>query len=100
MECKKSQHTGFRNSSFQTLTFLRGNLINTLENSTRHKTKAITVLNTRETRITPKLSMDMASPPLKLHSKALFLAKLSLLKRGRGFWQPRGTLKGRNEGEE
>jgi hypothetical protein len=75
-------------------------LINTLENSTRHKTNAITVLNTRETRITPKLSMDMASPSWKLHSEALFLTKLSLLKHGRGFWQPRGTPEGRNGGEE
>jgi hypothetical protein len=52
--------------------------MNTLENSTRHKTKAITVLNTRETRITPKLSMGMASPPWKLHLEALFLTKISL----------------------
>jgi hypothetical protein len=48
------------------------------ENSTRHKTRAITMLNIRETRITPKLSMDMASPPWKLLLEALFLTKLSL----------------------
>jgi hypothetical protein len=47
------------------------------ENSTRHKTEAITVLNTREIRITPKLSMNMASPPWNLLLEALFLAKLS-----------------------
>jgi CHASE1-domain containing sensor protein len=52
--------------------------MNSLENSTRLKTKAITMLNTRETRITLKLSMDMASPPWKLHFEALFLTKLSL----------------------
>jgi hypothetical protein len=52
--------------------------MNTLENPTRHKTKAIIVLNTRETRITSKLSMDMASPPSKLLLEALFLTKLSL----------------------
>jgi hypothetical protein len=52
--------------------------MNTLENSTRHKPKATTVLNTRETRITPKLSMDMASPHLKLLFEAFFLTKLSL----------------------
>jgi hypothetical protein len=52
--------------------------MNTLENSTRHKPKATIVLNTRETRITPKLSMDMVSPPWKL-----FLTN-SLLKRGKG----------------
>jgi hypothetical protein len=54
--------------------------MNTLENSTKHKTKVITVLNTRETRITSKLSMDMASPPWKLHLEALFLTKISLRK--------------------
>jgi hypothetical protein len=48
------------------------------ENSTRHKTRVIIVLNTREIRITPKLSMDMASPPWKLLLVALFLTKLSL----------------------
>jgi hypothetical protein len=48
------------------------------ENSTRHKTRAIIVLNTREIMITLKLSMDMASPPWKLLLKALFLTKLSL----------------------
>jgi hypothetical protein len=52
--------------------------MNTLKNSTRYKTKAITVLDTRETRITTKLSMDMASHSLKLHLEALFLTKLSL----------------------
>jgi hypothetical protein len=53
-------------------------LINTLENSTRHKSKATTVLNTRETRITPKLSMDIVFSPWKLLFEALFLTKLSL----------------------
>jgi hypothetical protein len=37
--------------------------MNTLENSTRHKPKAITVFNAKKTRITPKLSIDMVSPP-------------------------------------
>jgi hypothetical protein len=44
----------------------------------RHKTRAITVLNTRKIRITPKLSMDMTSSPWKLLLEALFLTKLSL----------------------
>jgi hypothetical protein len=48
------------------------------EKSTRHKKRAITVLNTREIRITLKLSIDMASPPLKLLLEALFLTKLSI----------------------
>jgi hypothetical protein len=47
------------------------------ENSTMHKTRAVVVLNTREIRITPKLSMDMASS-WKLLLEALFLTKLSL----------------------
>ena len=54
------------------------------EDSTRHKTKAIIVLNIRETRITPKLSMIMASLPWKLLLEALFSPK-SLLKCGKGF---------------
>ena len=49
-----------------------------LENSTRHKPKATTILITRETRITSKLSVDMASPTWKLLFEALFLTKLSL----------------------
>jgi hypothetical protein len=61
----------------QTLLFSRKKLDEHFENSTKHKTKAITVLNTREIRITPKLSMDMASPPWNLLLEALFLAKLS-----------------------
>jgi hypothetical protein len=52
--------------------------MNALENSTRHKPKATTILNTRETRITLKLSMDMVSPPWKLLFEALILTKLSL----------------------
>jgi hypothetical protein len=69
------------------------------ENSTRHKTRAIKVLNTKETRITPKLSMDMASPPWKLLLEAFFLTKLSL-KTWKGVWQPRGTLEGGNGREK
>jgi hypothetical protein len=57
--------------------------MNTLENTTRHKPKATIVLNTRETRITPKLSMDMVSPPWKLLFEAVFLTN-SLLKCGKG----------------
>jgi hypothetical protein len=52
--------------------------MNTLENSTKHKPKATTVLNAKETRITPKLRMDMVSPPRKLLFEALFLTKFSL----------------------
>ena len=49
-----------------------------LKNSTMHKPKATKVLITRETRITPKLSMDMAFLPWKLFFEALFLIKFSL----------------------
>jgi hypothetical protein len=52
--------------------------MSTLENSTRYKPKATIVLNTRKTRVTLKLSMDMVSPPWKLLFEALFLTKLSL----------------------
>jgi hypothetical protein len=46
--------------------------MNALKNSTRHKPKATTVLTAKETRITPKLSMDMVSPSWKLLFEALF----------------------------
>jgi hypothetical protein len=52
--------------------------MNTLENSIKHKPKATTILNTRGIGITPKLSIDMASPPWKLLLEAFFLTKLSL----------------------
>jgi hypothetical protein len=52
--------------------------MNTLENLTRHKPQAITVLNARETKITLKLSMNMVSPPWKFLLEALSLTKLSL----------------------
>jgi hypothetical protein len=48
------------------------------ENSTRHKTTAIIMLNTKKIRITPKLSMDMASPLWNLLLEALLFTKLSL----------------------
>jgi hypothetical protein len=59
--------------------------MNTLKNSTRHKPKATIVLNTKETRITPKQSIDMVSPPWKLLFEALFLTKFSLKMWKRGF---------------
>jgi hypothetical protein len=39
---------------------------------------AIIMLNTKKIRITPKLSMDMASPPWNLLLEALLFTKLSL----------------------
>jgi hypothetical protein len=51
--------------------------MNTLKNSTKHKPKATTVLNAKETRISPKLGMDMVHPPWKLLFEALFLTKFS-----------------------
>jgi hypothetical protein len=45
--------------SFENIIISKKELDEHLENSTRHKTKVTTVLNTREARITPKLSMNM-----------------------------------------
>jgi hypothetical protein len=53
-------------------------LMNTLENSTKHKPKATTELNARETRIIPKLSMDVVSSSWKLLFEALFLTEFTL----------------------
>jgi hypothetical protein len=78
MQRKKSQHDGILKEFFVNIITFKKKLDEHFENSTRHKTKAITVLNTRETRITPKLSMDMVSPPWKLLFEGLFLTKLSL----------------------
>jgi hypothetical protein len=58
--------------SFETIIIFKGKLDEHIEDSTRHKTKVTTVLNTRETRITPKLSMDMVSLSWKLLFEALF----------------------------
>jgi hypothetical protein len=40
--------------------------MNTLENSTSHKPRARTMLIVKETKITPKLSMNMTFSPWKL----------------------------------
>jgi hypothetical protein len=77
MQRKKSQHNEILKESFENIIISKKQLDEHLENSTRHKTKAITLLNTKETGITPKLSMNMASPPWKLLLEALFLTKLS-----------------------
>jgi hypothetical protein len=78
MQCKNSQYKRILKESFENIIISKKKLDEHLENSTRYKTKAITVLNTRKTRITLKLSMDMASPPWKLLLEALFLTKLFL----------------------
>jgi hypothetical protein len=77
MQCKKSQNNGILKEFFANIIIFKKKLDEHFENSMRHKTKAITVLNTRQTRITPKLSMDMASPPWNILLEALFLTKLS-----------------------
>jgi hypothetical protein len=60
-----------------------------LENLFKAKIHDKTMLNTKGTELTPKLSTDMASPSRKLlfesHSHQ-FLTQNSR----RGFWQPRG----------
>jgi hypothetical protein len=77
MQRKKSQHNGILKEFFANIITFKKKLDEHFEDSTRHKTKAIIVLNIRETRSTPNLSMDMASPPWKLLLEALFLTKLS-----------------------
>jgi hypothetical protein len=62
MQRKKSQHNGILKESFENIIIFKKKLDEHFEDSTRHKTKATTVLNTRQIRITPKLSMDMVSP--------------------------------------
>jgi hypothetical protein len=77
MQRKKSQHSGILKKFFANIITFKKKLDEHFENSTRHKTRAITILNTREIRITPKLSMDMASSPWKLLLEAPFFTKLS-----------------------
>jgi hypothetical protein len=72
MQLKKSQHNRILKDFFANIITFKKKLDEHFENSTRYKTKATTVLNTRETRITPKLSMDMVSPSWKLLFEALF----------------------------
>jgi hypothetical protein len=95
MQCKKSQHNGILKEFLANIITFKKKLDEHFENSTRHKTRTITVLNVRETRITPKLSMYMASPPWKLLLEALFLAKLSLKT-----WKGVLAAKGHNRGWE
>jgi hypothetical protein len=72
MQRKKSQHNGILKEFFANIITFKKKLDERFDDSTRHKTKATTVLNTRETRITLKLSMDMVSPSWKLLFEALF----------------------------
>jgi hypothetical protein len=72
MQRKKSQRNGILKEFFANIITFKKKLDEHFEDSTRHKTKAATVLNTRETRITLKLSMDMVSPSWKLLFEALF----------------------------
>jgi hypothetical protein len=52
--------------------------MNTLKILVKAETQDNTVLNTRGTDLTLKLSTDMASPPWKLRLETLSLTKLSL----------------------
>jgi hypothetical protein len=72
MQRKKSQYNGILKESFENIIISKKELDKHLENSTRHKTKATIVLNTRKTRINPKLNMDMVSSSWKLLFEALF----------------------------
>jgi hypothetical protein len=70
-----------------------------LENSIKHKTEAMTMLNTQGNGAYPKLSTNMTYPPWKLYLEMLFLTKLSL-KTWKEVWQPRGTPEGRRRCQE
>jgi hypothetical protein len=72
MQRKKSQHNGILKEFLANIITFKKKLDEHFEHSTRHKTKATIVLNARETRITPKLSMDMVSHSWKLLFEAPF----------------------------
>jgi hypothetical protein len=72
MQLKKSQHNGILKDFFPNIITFKKKLDEHFENSMSHETKAITMLNTRETKITPKLSMDMVTLSRKLLFGALF----------------------------
>jgi hypothetical protein len=57
------------------------------------------VLNTKRIELTPKLSIDMASPPWKLLLEAYFYQFLTQKSR-EGFWQPRGIPGEGNRSEQ
>jgi hypothetical protein len=78
MQRKKSQHNRILKEFVVNIITFKKKLDEYFEDLTRYKTKAVTVLNIRETRITLKLSMDMVSPSWKLFFEVLFLTKLSL----------------------
>jgi hypothetical protein len=69
------------------------------DSTTRHKTKGYNNVKYKGNKDYPKLIMDMVSPSWKLLFEALFSHQLSL-KRGKGFWQPRGTPEGGNGHEK
>jgi hypothetical protein len=71
MQCKKSQHNGILKELFANIITFKKKLDEHFENSIRHKTRAIAVLNIREIRITSKLSMDMAFSPWQLDAARL-----------------------------
>jgi hypothetical protein len=62
-----------------------------LENLIKAKIHYKTMLNTKGTKLTPKLSTDMVSPPRKLLFEAHSHQFLTQNSR-EGFWQPKGIL--------
>ena len=77
MQRNKSQHNQTLKESFENIIILRRNLINTLKDSTRHKTKAIIALNTRENKDYPKPEYGHGLSSVKTPLESLFLTKLS-----------------------
>jgi hypothetical protein len=70
-----------------------------LENLIKAKIHDKTVLNTKETELTPKLSTNMVSLPQKLLLEAHFHQFLTQNSR-KGFWQPRGIPEEGNRREK
>jgi hypothetical protein len=70
-----------------------------LENLIKAEIQDKTVLNTKGTELTPKLSMDMVSPPQKLLLEAHSHQFLTQNSR-EGFWQSRGIPGEGNRHEE
>jgi hypothetical protein len=64
-----------------------------LENLIKEETQDKTMLNTKGTELTPKLSTDMVSPSQKLLFEAYSHQFLTQNSR-KGLWQPKGHTKG------
>jgi hypothetical protein len=89
MQHKKSQHNESLRKSFENIIILKKTFNESLENLIQAKIHDKTVLNTKGTELTPKLSTDMVFPSRKVLFKAQSHQFLTQNTR-KGFWQPRG----------